>query len=139
MHCWCIYLSDHRFRKTPSVTLLGFKADKPPTSAWSAELLGRSQLGRAGHPGSPYSSCPCESPTKKVSKIYYIFCFQYCRENIVESRLQSYSAKKAIGLIAEVALELIDIILVDAPPSTVGGLTVEAVLGAALCDVQTQL
>lgn len=49
------------------------------------------------------------------------------------------SAEKAVSLIAEVAAELIDFVLIDAPPSTVGGLTVEAVLRAALCDVQTQL
>lgn len=41
---------------------------------------------------------------------------------------ENYPAENAVGFIAEFALELIDIILVDAPPSTVGSLTVEAVL-----------
>lgn len=53
--------------------------------------------------------------------------------------MQCYSAEDAIGLIAEVAVELVDIILIDAPPSTVGGLAVEAVLRATLCNAQAQL
>lgn len=36
-------------------------------------------------------------------------------------------------------MELIDLVLVDAPSSTVWSLTVEAVLCSALCDAQTQL
>lgn len=52
---------------------------------------------------------------------------------------QSYSAENAVGFFADLAVELVDFVLVDAPPSTVGSLTVEAVLGAALCDVQAQL
>lgn len=48
-------------------------------------------------------------------------------------------AQNAVGFVAEFTDELVDLILVDAPPSTVGSLTVEAVLGAALCDAQAQL
>lgn len=48
---------------------------------------------------------------------------------------ESYPAENAVGFIAELAVELVDFVLVDAPPSTVGGLTVEAVLGAALGHV----
>lgn len=43
-------------------------------------------------------------------------------------------AENAVGFIAEFTVELVDFILVDAPPSTVGSLTVEAVLRAALRD-----
>lgn len=41
---------------------------------------------------------------------------------------ENYPAENAVGFIAEFAVELVDFILVDAPPSTVGSLTVEAVL-----------
>lgn len=51
----------------------------------------------------------------------------------------NYPAENAVGFITEFTLELIDFILIDAPPSTVGSLTVEAVLRAAFCNVQTQL
>lgn len=51
----------------------------------------------------------------------------------------SYPAENAVGFTTEFTVELIDFILIDAPSSTVGSLTVEAVLWAAFCDVQTQL
>lgn len=51
----------------------------------------------------------------------------------------SYPAEDAVGLVAQLAVELVDLVLVDAPPSTVGGLTVEAVLCAALRDAQAHL
>lgn len=50
-----------------------------------------------------------------------------------------YPAENAVGFVAEFTVELVDFILVDAPPSTVGSLTVEAVLRAAFRDAQTQL
>lgn len=52
---------------------------------------------------------------------------------------ENYPAENAVGFIAEFTVELIDFILVDAPPSTVRSLTVEAVLRAAFCNAQTQL
>lgn len=48
-------------------------------------------------------------------------------------------AEDAVGFFAELTEELVDFVLVDAPPPTVGSLTVEAVLGAALCDAQTHI
>lgn len=51
----------------------------------------------------------------------------------------NYPAKNAVGFAAEFTQELVDFVLVDAPSSTVGSLTVEAVLRAAFCYVQTQL
>lgn len=50
-----------------------------------------------------------------------------------------YPAENAVGFTAEFTVELVDFVLVDAPPSTVGSLTVEAVLRAAFRDAQTQL
>ena len=41
---------------------------------------------------------------------------------------QSYPAENTVGFVAEFTVELVDFIFVDAPPSTVGSLTVEAVL-----------
>ena len=52
---------------------------------------------------------------------------------------EKYPAEDTVGFIAEFTVELVDFILVDAPASTVGSLTVEAVLRAAFCDAQTQL
>lgn len=52
---------------------------------------------------------------------------------------EDYPAENAVGFVAEFTVELIDFVLVDAPPSTVGSLTVEAVLRAALRDAQAQL
>lgn len=52
---------------------------------------------------------------------------------------QKYPAENAVDLLAEFTVELIDLVLVDAPAATVGRLTVEAVLRAALRDAQTQL
>lgn len=52
---------------------------------------------------------------------------------------ESYPAENAVGFIAELTVELVDFILVDTPPSTVGSLTVEAVLCTAFCNAQTQL
>ncbi len=56
-----------------------------------------------------------------------------------ECKKKNYPAENAVGFIAEFTVKLVDFILIDAPASTVGSLTVEAVLGAAFRDDQTQL
>lgn len=77
--------------------------------------------------------------------LLYVWCFYYYYTvrrswpvNTANVR-KNYPAEDAVGLIAEFTVELIDVVLVDAPPSTVGSLAVEAVLRAAFCDAQTQL
>lgn len=52
---------------------------------------------------------------------------------------ETYPAENAVGFAAELTLELVHFILVDTPPSTVGSLAVEAVLGATFSDVQAHL
>lgn len=52
---------------------------------------------------------------------------------------KTYPAENAVGYIAEFTVELVDLVLVDAPTPTVGRLAMKAVLRAAFCNDQTQL
>lgn len=51
----------------------------------------------------------------------------------------THPAEDAVGLVAELTVELVHFVLIDAPPSTVGSLAVEAVIGATFSDAQTHI
>lgn len=48
-------------------------------------------------------------------------------------------AQNAVGLVAELTLELVHFVLIDAPPPTVGSLAVEAVFRATFGHAQTHV
>lgn len=56
-----------------------------------------------------------------------------------KKKKSSYPAQNAVGFVAELTVELVHFVLIDAPSSTVGRLAVEAVLGATFSDAQTQV
>lgn len=56
-----------------------------------------------------------------------------------EQNKGTHPAENAVGLVAELTVELVHFVLIDAPPSTVGCLAVEAAIRATFSDAQTHV